>query len=410
MTQNLLTASIIADKALDILENNLVAANLVYRGYEDEFEKSINGYSVGSSVSVRRPAQFTVRRGETASIQDVKEGKFTIDVNIVDGVDFKFSSTDLTLNINDLGDRVMKPAMVALCNNVDMEVWKLYKNVNNWVGTPGQNIDSFADFGKGPERLDKLAVPTDERSAILSASDYWSTLGSQTALFLQSPATDAYRRAKLGMIGNVDTYMAQNVQTHTVGAYGGTPLINGAGQSSTYEAVKDTDTQNLVTDGWTASTSAVAQGDVFTIAGVFAVNPVTKATEDYLQQFVINAAVTADGSGNKTLSISPPIITSGAFQTVSAAPGDNAAITMKGTASTGYKQNMFFHKNAFALTMVPMEMPAGSVGGARRSYKGLSVRVVPTWDGINNVSFWRLDVLYGVKTIDKRLATRGSGT
>jgi hypothetical protein len=89
MTQNLLTASIIADKALDILENNLVAANLVYRGYEDEFEKSINGYSVGSSVSVRRPAQFTIRTGATMATQDVVEGKFAISVDQQAGVDFQ---------------------------------------------------------------------------------------------------------------------------------------------------------------------------------------------------------------------------------------------------------------------------------------------------------------------------------
>jgi hypothetical protein len=111
-----------------------------------------------------------------------------------------------------------------------------------------------------------------------------------------------------------------------------------------------------------------------------------------------------------TMVISPPIITSGAYQTVSNGPADGSALVFFGTAATGYKQNMVFHKNAFALTMVPLEMPAGSVGGARKSYKGLSVRVVPTWDGINNVSFWRLDVLYGVKAIDARLATRLSGT
>jgi hypothetical protein len=133
--------------------------------------------------------------------------------------------------------------------------------------------------------------------------------------------------------------------------------------------------------------------------------------QDYLQQFVVTADVTTHAAGgNTTLAIAPAIIASGAYQTVSAAPADNAAVTVLGTAATPYKQNMVFHKNAFALTMVPLEMPAGSVGGARKSYNGLSVRVVPTWDGINNVSFWRLDVLYGVKAIDTRLATRLSGS
>ena len=410
MSQNVLTADVIAKAALMVLDNNLIGANLVYRGYEDEFDR--NGYKIGDTVTVRRPAQFTVRRGETAQIQEVKEGKFPITVNILDGVDFKFSSTDLTLRIEDLAERVMKPALLQLSNNIDMEVWKLYKSVPSWAGTPGQTINSFADFGKGPERLDKMAVPQDERAGVMSASDYWAMLGSQTSLFMQSPAGDAYRRAKLGMIGNVDTYMAQNVQTHVVGdaAGNGTPLVNGGNQGVTYESVKDTNTQNLIVDGF-GNSKTLKQGDVFTIANVFAVNPVTKATEDYLQQFVVMSdTVTHAAGGDTTIPISPAIITSGAYQTVSAAPADNAAVTVLGTASTGYKQNMVFHKNAFALTMVPLELPAGANGAARRSYNGLSVRVVPTWDGVNNTSFWRLDVLYGVKAIDTRLATRLSGT
>ena len=81
MTQNVLTSDIIAKEALMILDNNLIGANLVYRGYEDEFDRQVNGYKKGDTVSVRRPAQFTVRRGETAQIQEVKEGKFQIAVN-----------------------------------------------------------------------------------------------------------------------------------------------------------------------------------------------------------------------------------------------------------------------------------------------------------------------------------------
>ena len=140
MSQNVLTADVIAKAALMVLDNNLIGANLVYRGYEDEFDR--NGYKIGDTVMVRRPAQFTVRRGETAQIQEVKEGKFPITVNILDGVDFKFSSTDLTLRIEDLAERVMKPALLQLANNIDMEVWKLYKSVPSWAGTPGQTINS----------------------------------------------------------------------------------------------------------------------------------------------------------------------------------------------------------------------------------------------------------------------------
>jgi hypothetical protein len=411
MSNTTLTADIIAAEAITILDNNCVMGNLVYRGYEEEFSKKINGYTVGESISIKRPTDFTVRDGAVAATQDVTEGKFTLSVDKQKGVDFKFTSSDLTLQIEKLSERVIKPAMVQLANQIDRDCADLYKTVWNWVGTPGQTVNSFADFAKAPERLDLGAVPQDDRAAVMSPTDQWGMLGSQTALYMQDVAKDAYRRGKLGMIGNIDTYSSQNVQTFTRGtADNTTPLVKGT-QSTTWAASKDTGTMSLDTDGWDTVTTLKA-GDVFTIDLVFAVNPVTKATLPHLQQFVVISDVTANATttSSTTLTISPPIITTGAFQTVSAAALNDATITIMGTASTGYSQNMVFHKNAFSLVMVPMVAPPGAVDVARKSLNGYSVRVIPYYDGTNDVSNWRLDVLYGVKTVDARLATRLSGS
>lgn len=412
MPNTTLTADVIANEAVAILDNNCVMGKLVYRGYEEEFDKRVNGYTVGESISVRRPTDFTVRSGRTASNQDTVEGKFTISVDQQKGVDFAFTSEELTLQIGQLSERVIKPAMVQLANQIDRDLLALYKNVWNWVGTPGSTVDSFADFAKAPERLDLGAVPQEDRYAVLSPTDQWGMLGSQTALYMQDVAKDAYRRGNLGMIGSVDTYSSQNVQSHVGGTRDNTtPLVKGASQSTTWVASKDNGTMSLLTDGWDAS-ATIKEGDVFTIFGVYAVNPVTKATLPHLQQFVVRADVTAQGTttNTTTLTISPPIITTGAFQTVSAVPVDDATITIMGTASTGYSSNLVFHKNAFSLVTVPMIMPSGSVGGARKSYGGYSVRVIPYYDGTGDVSNWRLDILYGTKTVDARLATRLSGT
>jgi hypothetical protein len=134
----------------------------------------------------------------------------------------------------------------------------------------------------------------------------------------------SYREGEIGKIGGIDTYMSQNAPTFTTGPFGGTPLINGASQNTTYDTT-GANTQTLITDGWTAAAAArVVAGDVFTIAGVFDVNPVTKATLPILKQFVVKANGSSDGSGNLTLTIAPQIITSGAFQTVFGGSGDNA--------------------------------------------------------------------------------------
>jgi len=410
MANTILTPNILAKEAVMILENTCVMGNLVYRGYEDEFSKNVNGYDVGASIDIRKPTDFTVRDGRTASVQDATEGKLTMTVDKFKGVDFQFTSQELTQNIKELSDRVIRPAMVQLANQIDTDIQALYKDVWNWVGTPGSTVDSFADFAKGPERLDLGAVMSDDRSAVLSPTDQWAMLGSQTALYMQDLAKDAYRRARLGMIGNVDTYSSQNVQTHTRGTVtNATPIVVGS-QSTTYASVLNSGTMTLGTRGWDQS-GTIKQGDVFNIAGVYAVNPVTKATLPHLQQFVVRADATANATTQSTtLTISPPIITTGAFQTVSAAPANSATITILGTASTGYAQNLVFHKNAFAMAMVPLIKPPGAVDVSRQSYKGYSVRVIPYYTGSNDISAWRLDVLYGVKTVDPRLATRISGT
>lgn len=412
MANTTLTADIIAAEAITILDNELVMAKQVFRGYENEFSKKVNGYEVGETISIRKPTDFTVRDGAVLAAQDVTEGKTTITVNKRKGVDFAFSSQDLTLKIGDLSERVIKPAMIQLANQVDRDLMAEYKNVPNWVGTPGQVVNSYADFAKAPERLDEYAVPQDGRSAVLSPQDHWGLLGSQTALYMQDVAKGAYRKGALGEIGGVDTFMSQNVPTHTVGVATGTPLVQGAGQATTYALTKDTGTQTLNTDGWTNSTTGILKaGDVFTIAGVFAVNPVTKSTLPFLKQFTVTAdADSGATTGPAALTIAPAIIASGAFQNVSAGPADNAAITVMGTGGTGYRQNLVFLKNAFALVTVPLVAPPGAVDVARKSYKGLNVRVIPVYDGVNDISSWRLDVLYGTKTLDPRLATRLSGT
>lgn len=412
MPNTTLTASVVAKTALAILENELGVIKTLHRAHEEEFSNRVNGYKVGDEISIRRPADFTVRTGATLSTQDVIEGKTTLKIDQQIGVDFQFTSSDLTLSVENMAERIMKPAMSNIVNYVTNDcLTTMYKGVYNWVGTPGQTVNSFADFAKAPERLDEMSVPMSDRTCVLSPADQWAMLGSQTGLYIQGAANSAYREGDLGTIGGVRTMMSQVVPTHTVGPLGGTPLVNGATQNVSYDTAKNTWTQSLITDGWTASAaSRLKAGDVFTIAGVYMVNAKTKATTTILQQFVVTADVSSDGSGNLTATISPPIITSGPHQTCSAAPADNAALTVVGTAATGYKQNIAYHKNTMALAIVPLEMPQAAYNGARESYKGMSVRVIPIYDGTNDISKWRLDLLYGRKVIDPRLATRLSGT
>lgn len=412
MANALITPSIIAKEALVQLENNLGMANNVHREYKKEFVK------VGDTVSIRKPVKFYAADGATRVNQDVEEANTSITVDKQKHVSWKFSSKDLTLTVEDYSERYIKPAMIALANTMDRNGHDLYYNVWNHVGTPGTTPANFAAMAAAAQRMDEMAVSTDMRKAMLNPAAGYAIAGTAQALYMNGVNQQAYRKGSIGEIAGLETFRSQNVTTHTVGAYGGTPLVNGASQNVTYAASKNTGTQTLNTDGWTNSTTGILKkGDVITIAGVYAMNPVPgegttgKLQMPYLQEFTVMADADSGAStGPAALTISPPIITSGPYQTVSAAPADNAAITVKtGTASTAYPQNLAFHKNAFALVTCPLELPDGVSFKARETHKGLSVRVVKQYSIDDDDDIIRLDVLYGWKAIYPDLAVRITG-
>lgn len=414
MTNTQLVADVVAKIGLPILENELGWINTLYRAHEDEFSSEVNGYKKGASVRIRRPADFVLRTGATVVTQDIIEGYTTLTVDQQVGVDFELTSADMALKDTDMAERILKPAMSTIANGIMSDVsTKMYQGAYNWVGTAGNKIDSFADFAVPAERMDLMAIPQDNRHALLHPQDYWGLLGSQTALYINGPAQDAYRRGNLGDIGGINTMMSQVAPVHTNGtADNTTPLVKGASQQVTYDTAKNTWTQSLLTDGHDAS-ATIKAGTVFTIANVYMVNPKTKVSTGVLQQFVVTADVTADSTttNTTTLTISPPMIVTGPHQTVTYSGSlDDQVIAFVGSASTSYRQNLFYHKNAMALAFVPLSLPDGATGGARRTYKGISCRVQPYYDGVNDVNKWRLDVLYGRKLIDPRLIVRSSGT
>ena len=409
MPNTLITPSMIAKEALMQLENNLVFANKVHREYAKEFRGG-----QGSTVAIRRPVKFQTTNGATASIQDVDEKSTNIVVDQRKHVAWEFATQDLTLSIEEYSERYIKPAAITLAQTVDRSIASLYSSVWNAVGTPGTTPASFAAVAAAAQRLDEMAVEMSDRCMAVNPAAAYAIANNQTTLNgVGDVRRTAYEKAKVSEIANFEIYQSQNIVTHTVGIATGTPLVNGGSQAVTYaNALGNNWSQSLVTDGWTNSTNNILRaGDVFTIAGVFAVNPVpgegAKQSLPYLQQFTVLANANSGATtGPATLTISPPIITSGPHQTVSAAPADNAAITVLGTGGAAIPQNLGFHKNAFALVTVPLDMPDGVSFKARESYNGLSMRVIKDYDFTNDTDRIRLDILYGVKAIYPDLACR----
>lgn len=400
-----LVNDLVCAKSLEIFSNNLVFTNNLNTDYQKDFDKEINDTRTGASARIRKPARSTVRTSWTRSAQDHTEESVTLTINQVFGADINIPEAELSLltldpeaNMAAFSDRYLKNRMVAVANEVDRVLFaQAYVSIANAVGTPGQALNSTAVYGDAMQKLDDNLCPDDERIVIINPNSRNKSIDSLKGLGLQSLSTDAVARGYIGEIQNMKVLMSQNVPNHQVGPLGGTPLVNGGSQVGS----------SLVTDGWTAAAAQrLRAGDIFTIAGVFAVNYVTKAVTNNLQQFVVNSNTSSDGSGNATISIFPAIVTSGPTQTVNASPADNAAITVLGSANTLYSQNLAFHKDAFAVAFAKLSAPSAGVQSAVKTYKNMTMRYVRSYD-INTPQYVdRLDVYLGMVPTYREWATR----
>ena len=385
MANTLLTPDMITSEALRILHQKLNFIGNINRAYDSSFAK--DGAKIGDSLRIRLPNEYVVRSGAALSAQDTTEQSITLQINNQKGVDLNFTSTEMTLDLDNFGDRVLKPAMSKLAAHIESDMLaNVYKDIYQQVNNQGAAM-TFNKAGDAHEMLMEALSPPD-MNMILNPRDNNDYVKDTKALFNDSAELSRqYREGKVGKAQGFDIWQSTYLPSHTVGAgY----LINGASQSGSALTV-DT------------GTGAVKAGDVFTIAGVYRVHPETKIATGDLQQFVITSDAT---SGATSLSISPAIVTSGARQNVSAAPADNAAITFAGTASTAHKLSLAFHKDAFTFATADLVMPKGVDMGARKSYDGISLRLIRDYDISTDKFLARFDVLYGYKTLRPQLAVR----
>lgn len=389
----------VAVASLMALAHGLGVADPIEQRNDDKF--AIEGAKIGYVVNARKPVRYIVTTGQQLQIQDATETQVPVALTTQDHVDFQFSSADLALSVDDFKDRFLQPAVSALANKIDFSGLSLYNQISNAVGTPGTVPNTLLTYLLAGVQLDNNAAPMDEmRHIVVSPKMQAYIVDALKGLFQQSTAiAQQYIKGTMGISGGFNWAMDQNVPTHTVGPLGGTPLVDGAGQIGT----------GLLTKGWTAAAaSRLLEGDVFTIAGVYGVNPQSRQSTGDLQQFVVRANFASDGSGNGTVTISPSIITSGAYQTVTGSPADAAAITVLGAANTASVQGLAFHRDAFTLVTADLPVPKGVDMGARVADKqlGISLRVVRQYD-INSDHFpTRIDVLYGWATLRPELAVR----
>lgn len=412
-----LTAQVIAKALLVCVKNEMVMGNpsIVNHAYQEEFHKKVNGYESGDTIDVERPSLFYAQDGRiNSNVQALKPGKTQIKVNKQKSVRWGFNSAEMTMSVQGYADKHLKSAGAALAQTLDRDLMSMVDDLYHVVGTPGTVPTTFSDISPFAERMDDMAVSPRDRSLILSPNSLYSVANDQSKLFNSGMNQTAYRKAQIGEIANLATFKTQNTQLHYTGDWTGTPKIDAANQHKTWEELKDKEHQELGLKGLTA-TKWLKRGDVFTIAGVYALNPVPgelkggvvdKKQMPYLQQFVVKEDVQVDGAGKAVVKTKPFIITVGAHRTVSASPAADAVVAFLGEKDSAYDQNFAVHKSAFSVAIVPLVLPHGAAWKARATHEGVSVRVTKEYDQEHDVETIRADMLYGFRSMRDEFGVR----
>ncbi len=401
MGNSLLTIDMITRKALEILENNLVITRNVNRQYDDSF--AVEGAKIGSTLRIRLPDRALVTNGAALQVQDDNEQYTTLTVNNQKHIGVNFTSAELTMQLDDFADRVLKPRISQLASSIDNDVANSYKGIYSSVGTPGTTPGTSLVLLQAQQKLNEYASPMDNRYATVNPAANAALVEGMKGFF--NPTDTISRQFKNGLMGQGvlgynEVAMSQSIVNHTTGTRSASATLTVGSTISTEGA------SAIAINGDTGSATFKA-GDVFTIAGVYAVNPQTRQSTGSLQQFVVTADATASSGNWATVNVSPAIYTSAnALATVDAFPQSGAAVTVLGAASTSYPQNLVYQKDAITFATADLLMPQGVDMASRQVHNGISLRIVRQYDINNDRMPCRIDVLYGYSVIRAPMAAR----
>ena len=409
MSNNLLTISKITNEALMVLENELTFTGQVDRNYDDQF--AVVGAKIGQTVNVRRPGRFIGTTGPQLVVEDFNETSVPVTLTTQFHVDTQFTTQDLALSLDMFSDRVLKPGIAAIANKMDRDGLVTAKNnTANIVGTAGTAPTGLITYLTAAAYLDSEGAPRDgRRSCTVEPFTSATIVDSLKGLFVPTQQISSqYTKGLMGRdSGGMNWFMDQNIVSQTFGSYASATLscnvTTATGFLSSGWAYSST-----ITVGATSAAATLNQGDTFTIAGVYAVNPQNRQSYGKLRNFVVQSTTAIGSGGTASVTVVPAVITGGQFQNVSITSTGSQTVTPFNNTGIVSPQNILMHKNAFTLACADLELPEGVHFAGRASDKeiGLSLRVVRQYT-INNDSIpTRIDVLYGWAPLYPELACR----
>jgi len=390
----------ITRKALEILENNLVLTRTVNRQYDDSF--AVEGAKIGSTLRIRLPDRALVTDGAALQVQDDNEQFTTLSVSSQKHIGVNFTSAELTMQLDDFAERVLKPRISQLASSIDADVANSFKSVYNSVGTPGTTPSTSLVLLQAQQKLNENAAVSSPRYATVNPAANAALVEGMKGFFNPTDVISRQFKSGLmgaGVLGYEEISMSQSIKQFATGTFSRTA-------STTVGTTVSSQGATTVVLSQGSATTTLKVGDVFTIGSVFAVNPQTRESTGSLQQFVVTED-TAGVAGTFTVKISPAIYTaSHALATVDSFPQSGATVTFLGSASSQYPQNLVYHKDAITFATADLLLPQGVDMASRQVHNGISLRVVRQYDINNDRMPCRIDVLYGYGVIRPQMAVR----
>ena len=403
MSNSLVSIDMITREALRIAHEKSQFIGTTDRQYDSSFAQT--GAKIGTALRVRKPNQYVRTTGSRVmDVQDQAETNGTITVATQDHVDMRFNSAELALTIDEISARYIEPAVAVLVSGIESDFLAFAtKATYNLAGTAGTAINSLVAPGAARAKINQGLAPKDNRFIQMDSVTMGGLVNGTAAYF--APNGDIAKQYREGLVAR--TAMADYYENERIWTMTHSDDVTG-----------DTDADALVTDGGSiidmhtlVPVAKQTVGTVFTVAGVYACHPETKAAYRHLQQFVITAV------GATTTTISPATYLTGAKKNVVSSTGGTLAVsafnaktvTFVGAASTSYAQPLMYHKEAFQFVTADLPLMDDAHKCVRRVQDGLALRVWQASDIRNDELLMRIDILYGMAALRPEWACRMIG-
>jgi hypothetical protein len=305
-------------------------------------------------------------------------------------------------------DRLGAAAKQKLASDINVAIMNVAALQGTLVVKRTAAATGYDDVAQADAIMNEQGVPDYERTLALSSRDYngmANDLSKASRSFGNEKSDSAYERSRVGMVAGFETLKLDYANRLTAAA-GSSLTISTQNAAVNYLVPAATSTSvggqinvdNRYQTVTLSSTTGVAAGDCFTIAGVEAVHHITKQSTGQLKTFRVISVT--DGT---TMVISPGIISnqvasdaSAQYQNCIVTPSGTAAIVFLNT-TTAYA-NPFWQRDALELLPGRYSVPADAGTAVMRGTtdNGIELVMQKFYDINTMTTKYRCDTLFGV--------------